>query len=274
MKSNFTKLLFLIFIVVITMIGCAPKGNPNEALNEYYKNIKDSNAEGAYATLSEESKKNFSKEDFVKWLNVKKNLSTLKETKIEKANEYKDKELDGVKFKNVVEFNVTEKIQSFSEDKEVTVNSKKHIVNDNGKWKVYRGKEDGKNLVVGALNDLAWMYIDGKGKTKNLNEAATILNDTVKCYPNYNETYYSLAVAYVKLNRYDDTISCVNSYLTKENEDRKKSNAYNVLGLANQGKNQYDKAREYFNEAIKLDSNNQYARTNLENINNLSAILK
>lgn len=268
MKKIFTKLsLFLLFILGITMVGCSPKGDPTETLTKYYQNIKDGNIEGAYETLSQESKKNFSKENFVKWLNTKKELSSLKETKVEKVNEYKDKDLDGIKFKNVTEFNVTEKFQTFYENKEETINYKRNVVNDNGTWKVYRGKENGKEVVAIALNDLAWMYIEGKGgKSKDLNQAATILNEALQYSQTNAGVYYSLARVYTELERYDEAIGLTNKCIEKSSDNVQKSNAYNILGVIYESKSQFSKAKEYYTEAIKLNSNNQYAKTNLERV--------
>lgn len=52
-------MLGFILIILLSFIGCAPKGDPNQILNAYYQDIKDGNPEGAYEKLSEESKKIF-----------------------------------------------------------------------------------------------------------------------------------------------------------------------------------------------------------------------
>lgn len=265
MKKHINKIyLFILLIFTFSLVGCMPKGDPNEVINKYYQSIKDGNPEGAYETLSEASKKNFSKEDFVEWQNVEKEVSLLKDTKIEKTNEYKNKELDGIKYKKVVEFNVSEKIQDFYNNKEDTISYKRNVVNDNGTWKVYREKENGEEVLAGAYNKLACMYIDGKGKDRNLNEAAIILNNSLKKNPNFFSNYYSLGFTYVGLRRYDDAINAINSYLLKEKDNEWRSNGYNILGNAYLGKENFSKAKECYNQAIKLDANNQYAKTNLE----------
>lgn len=267
MRKVVTLILsFTVLLCVFVFTGCAPKGDPTQVLNDYYQNIKDGNIEGAYDKLSEASKKNFAKEDFIKWQNLKKETSTLKEAKVEKSTEYKNKEIDGVKYRNAVEFNITEKIQDLVEGKETTNNYKRTVVDDNGSWKVYRGKENSKELIASAMNELAWMYIDGKNKSKDLNQAAAILNEAIKINADYAYTYYTLGVAYVRLGRYDESISVINTYLSKEKENKWKSDGYNVLGNAYSSKNDLEKAKECYNKALELNPNNQYAKTNLEHI--------
>ena len=262
------KILASILICILTfaLVGCAPKGDSSQVVKDYYQNIKDGNAEGAYDKLAEASKKNFAKEDFIKWQSIGKETSTLKDFKVEKANEYKDKELDGIKFKNVVEFNITEKYQDLYKNKENTINYKRNVVNDNGTWKVYREKENGKDLVAERMIILAWMYIEGKGKTQDLNQAAIILNDSLKYSEKYADTYYALANVYVDLKRYNEAIEAINKCIPKTDKNEFKSNAYNLLGVIYQEQNQIDKAKESFNKALELNSNNQYAKTNLQNL--------
>jgi tetratricopeptide (TPR) repeat protein len=260
------KVLISIFIGIFTfmLVGCAPKGDPSQVMKDYYQNIKDGNIEGAYDKLSEASKKNFSKEDFIKWQSVSKETSQLKDFKVEKSNEYKDKELDGLKFKNVVEFNITEKIQDLADNKEDSNNYKRNVVNDNGTWKVYRDKENGKEIVAKALNHLAYMYSEGKGKSKDSNQAAMLLNESLKYNKELAGTYYSLGYVYSDLGRYDESISVLNTYLSKEKDNIKKSDGYNILGNNYVRKNDLSKAKESYNKALELNPNNQYAKTNLK----------
>lgn len=262
--KKYLKVLITV-IVLLGLVGCssAPKGESAQVLNDYYQNIKDGNIEGAYDKLAEASKKNFAKEDFIMCKKIDKEVTTLKETKVEKSAESKDKELDGVKYKNVVEFNVIEKVQDLQENKETTRNYKRNVVNDNGTWKVYREKENGKDEVAEASTYLAWMYIQGKGKTKDLNKAATILNDGLKYSKDYSETYYALGWTYEYLERTDEAINATNTYISKEKDNKGKSNGYNLLGVIYASKDDANKAKEYYNKALELDPNNQYAKTNL-----------
>ncbi|BDB02131.1 tetratricopeptide repeat protein [Clostridium botulinum] len=264
--SNKISLLFVLILsfTLIVLVGCAPKGKPEETLNAYYENIKNNNAEGAYETLSEQSKKDFKKEDFIKWQEAQQKTSLLKEAKVEKINESKDKELNGIKFKNVVEFNVSEKVKNLIDNKDESLSYKRYVVNDNGSWKVYRDKENGKERIAQALNRVAWIYM--ASEKQDLNQAATILNDALKENKDYIYTYYSLGNVYSRLGRYDESISNINNYISKEKDSSKTSDAYNILGVDYEGKGEYKKAKEYYSKAIELNSNNQYAKTNLERV--------
>jgi tetratricopeptide (TPR) repeat protein len=269
------KILLLLIILIFTfgLAGCAPKGDPTKVLNNYYDSIKSQNAENAYADLCEESKKDFNKSDFSKWLDVQSQVEILKNTKITKLNEYQNKKIGDTTYKNAVEFNIIENEHSNYDNKDAPVNYKRYVVNDNGQWKIYREKENSKETLLKAMNCLAWMYIDGKGKDKDYNQAASILNEAVKIYSKYNDIYYSLAYVYGALQRYDESIEAANKYLQSANDNKEKSDGYNVLGLDYESKKDYEKAKKYFDQAVQLNSNNQYAKTNLEQLNQLNSLL-
>ncbi|PRR85961.1 Tetratricopeptide repeat protein [Clostridium luticellarii] len=266
------KKVILVLGIMVTMIfavglmGCAPKGDPSQVLNDYYDNIKSGDAEAAYNTLADASKKNFKKDDFVKWVKAQAEYETLKSVKIQKNDEYKNKELDGITYKNAVKFNVTENEHSNYENKDTPIKYKRYVVNDNGQWKVYREKENGKDMLSDAIIDLASMYAEGKGKDKDLNQAASILNESVKANSSYAPTYYALASVYYNLERYDESISAANKYLSNTKDEKNRSDEYNVLGLDYKGKKDYTNAKKYFNQAIQLNPNNQYAKTNLQQL--------
>lgn len=174
-------LIFLILGVstVALLTGCKPKGDPAVPMTAYYQDIKDGNLEGAYAQLADATTKTLPKEDFLKWQNSMTPIQTLKSFTITKSTEYKNKAIDGTTFKNVVEFNVTEKAQDLYENKEVSINYTRDVVNENGVWKVYKEKINIKDTVAKNIVSLAYMYIDGKGQTRDLNQALTVLNDGI-----------------------------------------------------------------------------------------------
>ena len=273
MKNIMLKpILCLILILTLggTVIGCvasAPKGDPTEVLNDYYDSIKNNNIENAYELLSEVNKTNWQKNDFIKLYQYTVQISPLKDFQVEKINEYKDKDIDGVKYKNVVEFKVTETVHTAFDDKDVNSQYKQYVVNDNGNWKVYREQKNIKESIAESMNYVAKMYYDGKGEVKDLDKAALILNEAIKVSPDYSLTYYMLGVTLLDLKRYDESISNIQKCLEKADNDSDKSDAYNILGNNYSKKKDYAKAKEYYNKAIQLNDNNQYAKTNLENLN-------
>ena len=256
-------LLILGIATTILLTGCKPKGDPLTPITAYYQDIKDGNVEGSYDQLAESTKKNFGKADFIKWQNTGSELRTLKEFKLEKSNEYKNKVIEGTKYKNVIEFNVVEIQQDLYAGKEVTGNYKRNVVNDNGVWKVYREKVNVKDSIAENTVNIAYMYSEGKGgKTKDLNQAVTILNEALKYNKDYAPIYYALGSTYSDLTRYDEALVAINTFIPKITDKLQKSDGYNVLGNTYLGKENIAKAKESYKKALELNPNNQYARTN------------
>ncbi|MBO0555779.1 hypothetical protein EXQ41_06905 [Clostridium botulinum] len=200
--SNKISLLFVLILsfTLIALVGCAPKGNPEETLNKYYENIKSGNAEGAYEILCEQSKKDFKKEDFIKWRNTEKEVYKLKDVKVEKVKDFKGN-VNGIEFKKIVEFNVVQKGQDLYENEEGKQEFKRYVVNDNGEWRIYFGnKETGKQLTSLSLSQLARMYMYGKGnKTEDLDKATSLSEEAIKLDPNNKEAKGNLkALSYFR----------------------------------------------------------------------------
>ncbi|KOR24201.1 hypothetical protein [Clostridium sp. L74] len=185
MKKIFNKISLLFVLILsfalIALVGCAPKGNPEETLNTYYDSIKNNNIEKAYDTFCEQSKKDFKKEDFTKWRNAEKEIYKLKDIKAEKVKEFKGS-LEDIEFKNIVEFNVTEKgeeINDDNENKEQKLEPKMYVVNDNGEWKIYFGKKRGNQLASLSLTELA-----RRNLTKDVDKANILLEEATRLDPN------------------------------------------------------------------------------------------
>lgn len=273
---KFTVCFSLLIFLGVGGIGCStrPKGDPLEVIKNYYENVKNNKSDESYELLANENKAQFEKDDFAKLHNLKMQSAPLKETKIEKTNEYKDKDINGTKYKNVVEFNVTETLHDAYDDKDVNNQYKRYVVSEDGNWKLCSSDEktDIKEDIAKEMARVSGMYIDGRGQTKDLNKAASILTEAVSIKTEYAQTYYILGTTLSKLGRYDESINNIQEFLNKTNDDKGKSDAYNVLGVDYEVKKDYSKAKENYNKAIELDNNNQYAKTNLERVNNLSKL--
>jgi tetratricopeptide (TPR) repeat protein len=263
MFKTISKIIIVIsvFLLSFTFGGCKPKTDPADILSSYYQDIKDSNFESAYNKLSKESKSNIPKEDFLQWQKLSQEVRQLKESKFTKIAENKNKEIEGIKFKYYTEYNVTDKLLEYATNKEISNNYKRYVVLEDGSWKIYREKEDSKLNIASLYSAIGWMYYEGKGKNKNLNEAATMFKKGVDLQKDLTLNY-GLAVTYLALERYEEAITAVDSLISSETNNELKSDGYVVKGLAYQYSNK-DKGKEMFLKAIELNPSNEYAKTNL-----------
>ena len=266
MKKLFLLLSFvLIFIIGLT--GCYHKEDSLELMNKYYDNIKSNNFDENYNYLSSASKNIWTKENYKEWENIEQEVFPYKDVQIEKINEYKDKELDGTKYQNVVEYNITDFYHDNYHDKDGNSNFVIYAVIENNQWKIYRENEKPKDKIAQVKYDLAGMYFTGKGENKDTNKAQDILNKSIEENPDYSNSYYLLGFFYTYLQRNDEAITIIEQNMDKAKSNEEKSNLYDVLGLAYEGKQDYNNAKAYYTKSIEADSNNEPAKTNLAKLN-------
>ena len=267
------KLFFLISFVLIFIIGltgCSSKIESSELVNKYYDNIKSNNIDENYDYLSSASKSIWTKENYKEWESISLEVSIYKDVKIEKTNEYKDKDLDGIQYKNIVEYNITEICHDNYHDKDANSNFVIYAVNENNQWKIYRGKEDPKEKISQAKCNLASMYFTGKGENKDINKSQDILNESIEENPDYCNSYYLLGIMYGYLQRYDEAIDIIQQNIDKAKSNEDKSNQYYTLGLSYEGKKDYIKAKEYYTQSIEANPDNKDAKNNLAKLNSES----
>ena len=200
MKKLFLLLSFvLIFIIGLT--GCYHKEDSLELVNKYYDNIKSNNFDDNYDNLSNASKNIWTKENYEEWGSIQEETFPDKDVKIEKSNEYKDKELDGIKYKDVIEYNITDFYHDNYHDKDGNSNFVIYAVIENNQWKIYRENEKPKDKIAQAKVNLAAMYFAGKGENKDTDKAQNILNKSIQENPDYSNSYYFLGYMYTNLQR-------------------------------------------------------------------------
>ncbi|TEB10599.1 lipoprotein NlpI [Pelotomaculum sp. FP] len=254
--------LLITAIACVILVSCSsgsPKGDSKKAMEAYYQYIVDGNFESAYEKLAEEVKNNVSKEDFILLNSLRRECYPLKGFKVEKIDNTST-------VKDSVEFNVVQTINNARENKETNETYKRKVVASNNEWKVYQ-EIDLKQEIPDLYNYIGWMYLEGKGKDKNLNEAASTFNQAIKYNPDYARPYYGLAVVYQQQGRYDESINNANNFMDKTKSDQEKSAAYNVLGLGYWEKGQLKDAKDSFLRALEFDNSNEYAKNNLANLN-------
>lgn len=256
--------LLCVLLFVMLFVGCGkPSGDPQDILNKYYESVKNSNFDAAYDLVTEQDKKSMSKEDFILYQRLNNEIMGFKSFKIEKEQNVKNKELNGTLYDYATEFNVVEITEYYYDDnKEISETFKEVVVNEDNSWKVCKNW----NVKTGIANNytiIGWMYAEGKGKKWNLNEAAINFKNALKYDKEDWEAYYGLAYTYFGLGRYDESIEQVSRALNGAKDKEFQSKSYNILGLNYASKGDYTKAKETYNKALELDSNNEYARNNL-----------
>src|SRR4051812_21866199 len=105
MLKKFFLTLFFIVIFIMGVTVFSSKTESFQLVDKYYDNIKNNNLDGNYECLSSSMKNIWTKESYKEWQSINEEIFTLKDVKIEKRNKYMDRELEGVKYKNITEYN-------------------------------------------------------------------------------------------------------------------------------------------------------------------------
>ena len=271
MKKLKNKFILLLLIVVVSFavnfMGCSKNDESLKVLNEYYNNIKSNNFDSSYEYLSSASKNIWTKEKYKEWESISMEVLQFKEVKIKKSNESKDKELDGIKYEDVVEYSTTETHHDNYNNKDINSDYTIYIVKENGEWKICRKKEDPKENIAVVKAELAVMYVNGKGKNKDLGQAEDILEKSIEENPDYSSSYYLLGLIYDEVQRYDDAINCEQQCVDKSKNEKDKSNGYCVLGETYENKKGSSSAKEYYEKALEANPDNQDAKEKLAKLN-------
>lgn len=263
-KSVIISTFFILCIIFLS--GCGtPKGDPKQVLDNYYQNVKGNNLDAAYNLLTKTNKEKLSKDDFILYMNLNKETSELISIKTTKLKDSKNADIDGNTYKNAVEFDVVEVQKRFFENKESELSYTRSVVNDDGEWKVYIDKNY-KEAIPKFYVLIGGMYLDGKGKDKNLNEAAKYFNKAIDLDKNNLETHYLLAMTYSRLKRYDESNQKANELIGKNPNNDIKSDTYTLMGINCEYEGDLKKAREYYKQAIEINPNNEYAKTNINRL--------
>jgi tetratricopeptide (TPR) repeat protein len=261
-----TTLFIIALLVSLTACSSQPKGDPQKIITQYLENIKNNDAVDSYALLSSYNKKNCTEEDFTRHYDLTNEILKIKDFKTVRKQTFTDTKLDDISFKNSIEFSVVKGYLDYATDKEKSETSYLYVVNDSGEWKIYESQLDIKNLIANDYNNIGWMYEQGKGKDKDVNQAIIQYNEALSEDSSLYSVYYNLAVAYLDLEQYNEVVENAQLFIDKADDPSDKSDGYNLLGTGNKDLEDYDTAREDYNEALNLDPNNQYAKTNLDSL--------
>lgn len=267
LKKNILIILMSLLMLCI-FAGCTPSQDPTEFLKSYFQDIKDGDFEAAYDKLSGESQKNFSsKEDFILYEQLLNEEGPLIDVSYEKISEDKNKEIDGITYKNAVGYTLTETISNYYTNEEETITYTRYVVNEGGDWKIYRGQENGKTMIAQAYEYIGWMYCDGAGKDQDFNQAVTMFQKGLSYDSEYYYCHYGLAYVYIDLKKYDASIQECDTYIAMTEDASEQSAAYNLKGVCYQRMGSYTQAKKMYRQALDLNPKNEYAKDNLNNLN-------
>ncbi len=110
------------------------------------------------------------------------------------------------------------------------------------------------------------MYQTGQGKQMDQREAATNFRRALEYDPTNPYANYGLGFSLFDLGQYDEALTYYQYSLEHSYFDEDKSNAHTGIGVCYEQKRKYNNAREHFNEALKLDPNNQWALDGLSRV--------
>lgn len=270
MSINAGKSVLVIFIsLALILSGCGkPSGDPAETLKVYEEHILNGRYDSAYGLMTKKSQEKIPKDKFITWRQLYNfENGKVKSYSIEKTGEGVDKEIDGVKYKDFAQLKLVEIYTPYTNNRETPTSYEIFVVNDDGNWRIHRTIEIDQRL-AGNYASLGWMYLYGQGKEKNLNEAITAYKKAINLYSDDSDFYYFLSIAYEMKGDINQSFDLIQKGLTKIKNDNPKQHSKLLTRLGNLYANRYDfgSAISTYNKALKLDPDNEYAKSNLSRI--------
>lgn len=248
-------LSMILLTLIITIVGCSPKGDPKATLEAYYANVINEDYKAAYAMLLETDKKSTTRDEFVQYMELNEQIAKLEKVEVQQAEKNGD----------TVVFDVVVNGQDAIDKKENKI--KRSVMVENGEWKVV-AEGTYKDMIAEQMTRIGIMYLNGSGgKTLNLDTAVTWFEDALEQDPSYYHANYGLAVAFTKLQIFKDAIPFAQKYVEASTNNKEKSSGMNVLGICYDATGDREKAKEAFQKAVELNPENKSAQDNLNKFN-------
>ncbi|WP_131066080.1 tetratricopeptide repeat protein, partial [Clostridioides difficile] len=234
--------------------------------------IKIKDYEVAYNLLSKDSKENVSLEKFEEYQDTLFKLQTLKDYKLGEENKVEKYKYSNKEYTNLVKIKETDTIKYITENKEDTANFDRYFIIEDNEYKLLWHK-DFKRALSSNYVKIARSETE-KDEDKDYNKAAIDIKKAIEIDDKNPLAYYTQSYIYIELQRYDEALKSIDKYLEyldKNNEAYKidASDAYNLRGVIFMSKSEFNKARESYNKALELNPDNEYAKTNLNDIKGL-----
>lgn len=269
------KKLVLFFSVfsLLVLFGCGTQvvsqkvvEEPQKCIKDYYTKLKDGNYDGAYEMLATAEKKEISKVKFKEYQVALNQVSPVVNFTVVQQTAQKDitnTSGKGINYSGAFVFTVSQNLKNQLENKEVQSSNDRYVVRDNGALKVFT-YIDYKSAGSDIFADLGSIYLYGNEKGNDLNKAVTSFKKSIEWNIDNPRGYYLLGASYLGLKKYDEAIHNEKVAIEKTDDNYEKSDAYNVLGLAQQGKGKLTDAKSSFNKALELNPSNELAKNSLK----------
>lgn len=259
--------LFLSFLFLAAGCTAVPQEDPEEVLDRYYRLVQVEKFSAAYDLLSELTRQEISREDYIRAYELQGEMDSLLLAELEKVREDREKKLEGRTYHYVAEFKVTETLKLHTEkEREVLMDPyTRYMVSENGQWKVFRGDEDLKGLLGDILIELAYHLITGEVLEKDLIRGESLLKEALE-EPEHGEAYYWLGYLSLEQGSYEKVLDYVEDYLKGELEGVDQGDAWVLTGSAYEGLGNMEEARKAYEEALAADPGNQYAAERLQSL--------
>ncbi|VBB06502.1 Hypothetical protein LUCI_1735 [Lucifera butyrica] len=260
-------------VMLLSLAGCSqPPGKPDDIVQRYVAAVDSGQNEAAYALLTAAIKNKVSPQDFALRNKLQAELGKIKAEKITRTGEQKNRQLGGILYPEVVEFQVNSTISDpIDNNKEIEASGPLYVVNDQGAWKVHsKALEDVKTEIAREYNYLGYAYRTGKGKTKSAADAVAAFKKSLE-YKEIPETLRQLSIAYNDLNRFDDAVAAATKAVSSATNNESKSDCLNTLGVIYYNHRDFAAAQKYFQASLQANPQNQYAATNLSNAKKLTS---
>lgn len=271
MFKRFTQILYLVFLLVLAT-GCQAGSteSPQAPLKLYYDALLSNNHSAAYNQLCKADQAVISADDFNTWQTLTKQTEELKTFKLNSGKEldnYKDP--FGNRYARAVEFTITQTDYVHQTKGDNTYEYTRIVVLEDGKWKICRGEAADiyQHRLYYGYSALGTMYAEGQGVEPDPVKALSYYTNALE----YNESdmnlYFQAALLNLQSKNPEAAEALCSRALSKQPEAVIASEIQNLKGVALTMLERKEDAKKAFEDAVKLNPENQNAAGNLKNIN-------
>lgn len=271
MFKRFTLILSLAFLFSFAT-GCqaGSQETPQTPLKIYYESLLSNNHGAAYAQLCKADQAVVTAEDFNTWQTLYKQTEEMKAFKLSSGKELDNfKDPFGNRYARAVEFAVTQTDYVHQSKSENTYDYTRTVVLEDGKWKICRGEAADiyQHRLYYGYSTLGSMYEEGKGVEPDPAKALIYYTNALE----YNESdmnlYFQTALLNLQAKNPQAAEELCRRALSKQPDPVMASEIQNLMGVSLTMLERKEDAKKAFEEAIKLNPENENALGNLNNIN-------